>query len=219
MPKAEKKGQDFPDREIADAGMHPSRCISVIDLGTQTEEFKGEKKLMSKVLLTFELVDTAYVLNEEKGEQPFVLSITRTNSISEKATLRKDILNWRNKPFTPEEEENGFDINVLAGKPCILNVIHKAGKNKKGEPKTYANISSINPPMKGMTIKQPVNPVFTFDIGEKDQFDKFDNLLHEWQRVIIRKSPEWQAQELKRPKGTAKNDLPGSNRSNDEDDF
>lgn len=214
MPKAKKTGgQDFGPRPIPDAGMHNARCISVIDYGTQVEEWKGEKKMMHKIALTFELVDTRHVFTEEKGEQPFVLNMKFTNSLGEKATLRKVLLSWRGKPFTAKEEEE-FDVNIVCGKPALLNVTHT--KSKDGT-KDYANISTINPPMKGVKIAPAVNPVFTFDIGEKDQFEKFEK-LYKWQQEIIKLSPEWQSELAKKPKGsTAAKALPGGDRGEDDE--
>ena len=37
------------------AGMHLARCYKIIDLGTQKSEYKGDVKLLSKVMIQFEV--------------------------------------------------------------------------------------------------------------------------------------------------------------------
>ncbi len=79
--------------------------------------FQG-KPAKRKVIIGWEL--------EQKMSdgRPFMLSKRYTLSLHEKATLRHDLESWRGQAFTPEELD-GFDIEVLKGKQCRVNVIHK----------------------------------------------------------------------------------------------
>lgn len=122
------------------AGTHLATCYRVIDLGTQNTTYKGQQKQQHKVLLSWELPD-------EKMEdgRPFTISQRYTWSMSEKASLRKDLESWRGVPFAEKDfGEGGFDIKNVVGKSCLLNIVHES----KGE-KTYANIASVSKLMKG----------------------------------------------------------------------
>jgi hypothetical protein len=44
----------------------------------------------------------------------------------------------------------GFDVESMIGRNCLLNVTH----NQVGD-KTYANVASVNPLMKGMPTLSP----------------------------------------------------------------
>ena len=49
--------QQENDRYLAPADNHPARCVEVIDLGTQEEEWEGEKSSKHKIRITWELVN------------------------------------------------------------------------------------------------------------------------------------------------------------------
>ena len=74
----------------------------------------------------------------------FVIYRRYALTLNEKASLRKDLESWRGKPFT-REEEMGFDVESVIGANCLLNVQHKPAGDK-----TYANVVSIMPLVKGM---------------------------------------------------------------------
>lgn len=160
--------------EPVPAGNYVARCYSMVHIGTVPEEFQGEKKMMNKVRLTFELPTELKVFKEENGEQPYVLSKEFTLSMHEKATLRKWLESWRGKGFT-EEEAKAFDITVLVGKSCMLNIIHK--KKKDGE--TRADIATVSAMPKGMTCPDQINPTVVFSVNEfdPDLFAKFPEFL------------------------------------------
>ena len=76
-----------------------------------------------------------------------------TLSLGEQANLRKDLESWRGKPFSAEELAGGFDLEHLYGINCLLGIQHE--QNADGT-KTYANITAILPPQKGMEKMIPV---------------------------------------------------------------
>ena len=67
------------------------------------------------------------------------------------ANVRKDLESWRGKPFTSDEIDHGFDVEILYGVNCLIGVKHT---EKSG--KTYANVSAILPLAKGMEKLTPV---------------------------------------------------------------
>ena len=113
-------------REKPEPGLHNAVCSKMFDLGIQ-EGFGG--KPQHKVVIYWELEETMQT-GDYAGKR-FVLSRTYTLSLNEKASLRRDLESWRGKGFT-EQEVNGFDIEVLIGVPCTINVIHddKSGRAK-----------------------------------------------------------------------------------------
>jgi hypothetical protein len=166
------KESNFVETELVPEGNHVARCIKVIEIGTVTNDYKGEVKKQHRIVLTWELPTETRVFKEEKGEQPFVISNEYTLSLSDKATLRAHLQSWRGKAFTADELK-GFDVSKLLGVPCMLNVLHKPGV---ADPtKKYARVQSIATLPKGFTCPNQVNPSFLFDF---DSFstEKFDSL-------------------------------------------
>lgn len=152
-------------REPIPQGNYVARCYQMIEIGTVQEEYEGQKRILRKVRFGWELPTELRVFNEEKGEQPMVISNEYTVSMHEKAKLRALLQSWRGKVFT-EEEAKSFDLTKLLGVPCMLNIIHKETPNG-----TYANIASISPLPKGMECPKQINETFvlsydTFDYGK-----------------------------------------------------
>ena len=187
---AKTGGQDFVK---APAGTHAARCYQVIDLGTQKGEYKGKPTYKHKVLIVFELVDELM----EDG-RPFSVSGKYTLSLSQKGNLRPLLESWRGVPFT-EEEAQGFDIEVLLGKTCLLTAVH----NVVGD-KTYVNIASISKPMKGMEIKPGVNPLVAFSL--ETDLDKLPS-LPEWIQKMIGQSVEMNKGHQEESENPAANNL------------
>ncbi len=160
---------DSQPRELIPSGNHVARCYSMVHVGTNKELIMGAEKILNKVRLTWELPTELRVFNEDKGEQPMVISKEYTLSMHEKSNLRKDLESWRGQGFT-EEEAKSFDITKLLGLPCLLNVIHK--KSQKGS--EYSFISSITTLPKEMECPPQINETFEFNY-----VDKFDSVLVE----------------------------------------
>lgn len=157
-------------REIIPAGNYVARCYEMIHVGTNVENILGQDKVLNKVRITWELPTELRVFNEEKGEQPMVISKEYTLSMHEKSNLRKDLESWRGKGFTSDEAVS-FDITKLLGVPCQLNIIHREASNGN----TYANISSISTMMKGLSCPSQINPSFEFNYHDKFSMDAVEN--------------------------------------------
>lgn len=173
------------DYENPPAGVHPARCYRLIDLGTQKSTFQGETKSTRKLLLSFEL------LSEEPTERmsdgrPFSVSRRFTQSLGDKAALRKFIESWRGRAFTPEELAQGFDISRILGAYGLVNLVQTERDGRE-----YVNIASISPLPKTMPKPTGENEPILFDLSKPDWavFDTLSDRLKEQ----ISESPEYQA--------------------------
>ena len=172
-----KAGGDF---EPVPAGNHVAICNAVVDLGLQ----KGSGMYPDpkpQVYIRFEL-PTERVKYEKDGqtiEGPMSIGKRFTASMSEKANLRKFIEGWFGKKFPSNDAAADFDLELLLGKKCLLNVTH----TEKGD-KTYANLSSAAPLPKGMAADYPQhNKSIAFDLSKAD--DQTFRLLPEWLQKVI----------------------------------
>lgn len=175
-------------RELIPTGMYQARCVKLIEIGTCTENVMGSIKQLAKVNFSWEIPSLTKVFDEAKGPQPLMLSKEFTVSMGTKANLRKALESWRGKPFT-DEEASGFDITVLLGKPCLLNVTHKP--SAKDPSNVYEEISAITPPMAGMTILPQVNPSIELSYDKWDE--KLFEALPDFIKTKMRATPEYQA--------------------------
>lgn len=154
-------------------GVHKARCIKVIDLGTQKQEYGGETSWKRQILVIWELPE------ELNNDQPMTISKFYTLSLHEKSNLGKDLTSWRGRPFT-ETEKQGFDVEKLIGVTCQVNVMHKDNGKE--------DISSIMPLGKDDKIAEQFNPSVSFDIGDfqKGQKETFNQLSEGIRRMILR---------------------------------
>lgn len=156
------------------ADSYTARCYQMIDLGSHQEEFDGVKKdnLTRKIWLGFEFPTEKEVFDEAKGEEPYTMGKEYTFSMGPKATLRKDLTNWRGKAWT-DEEANVFDVSALLGAPGQISVTDYVKKN--GDP--GVKIGSISRVPKGLTCDPQINPMQVLSLSAAD-FDGavFDRL-------------------------------------------
>tara|TARA_R110002033_G_scaffold21192_1_gene52874 strand:+ start:83 stop:676 length:594 start_codon:yes stop_codon:yes gene_type:complete len=154
-------------------GVHKARCVKVIDLGTQKQEYGGEISWKRQILVIWELPE------ELNNDQPMTISKFYTLSLHEKSNLGKDLTSWRGRPFT-ETEKQGFDVEKLIGITCQVNVMHKDNGKE--------DISSIMPLGKDDKIAEQFNPSVSFDIGDyqKGQKETFNQLSEGIRRMILR---------------------------------
>lgn len=128
-------GQAFTPTPV---GVHQAVCVDVIDKGIVEVTYQGKTKKQHKI-------SVAWQVDELRDDgKPYLVYKRYTLSLNEKATLRKDLESWRGRAFT-RDEEAGFDVESVLGANCLINVQH----NTVGD-KTYANVVSIMPLVKGM---------------------------------------------------------------------
>ena len=180
VAKGGEKSSSFPSVSV---GVHKARCIKVIDLGTQKNEFEGNISWKRQILVIWEVPEQT-----NETSEPITISKFYTLSLHEKSNLGIDLTSWRGRPFS-ETEKKGFDISKLIGHTCLLNVI-QGNKNNK--------IGSIMPLPKGDKIAEQYHTGVVFDLekyqkGQKEVF----NQLSEGIRNIILRSKELEGLEHK----------------------
>lgn len=107
-------------------------CADVVDLG-MVETMYGNKH---KIRLVWQLEPEAGKTSEGK---PLDARARFNLSLHEHSSLRPFLEAWRGKKFSAEELK-GFDLEVLIGVCCQLQILHEV----KGD-KTYANVTAIMP--------------------------------------------------------------------------
>lgn len=178
MKLSDNGGKEF---EAAPVGNHLARCIGMIDLGTQEQNYEGKTSYARKIVLRWELPNELMSDGEYAG-RPFIVSRFYTASLGEKANLRKDLVSWRGKEFSPEELM-GFDSKNLLDKPCMVNVTH----NDKGK----AKVAGVTPVPKGMQVPGRVNDLLYFSLEASEYKPATFEALADFYKEQIRKSPEW----------------------------
>ena len=173
VAKGSEKSSSFPSVSV---GVHKARCIKVIDLGTQKNEYEGNITWKRQVLVIWETPDQT-----NETSEPLTISKFYTLSLHEKSNRGIDLTSWRGRAFS-ETEKKGFDIANLIGQPCTLNVI-QGNKNNK--------IGSVMPLAKSDKIAEQYHTNVIFDLkdfqnGKKEVF----NQLPEGIRNIILRSRE-----------------------------
>lgn len=185
------KGGDF---KLLPAGIHAACCDQVISVGLQNITWAGKAKVQPKVFLRFEVPQERleYEKDGQNFNRPMSIGVMLTNSLSEKATLRKFLESWRGREFSGDELKN-FDLMQVLGKPCMLTVEHNEGTDK-----TYANIKAISrffPEIvvagNRVPVKEPVAemPLLAYDPDhEPAAYDKLPDWLRK--KVDERVHPE-----------------------------
>jgi len=186
IAKQSSNGQS--DFKLPPAGNFMARLYRIIDIGTQTTEWMGKKKMQRKIIAMFELHgedNDGQPLQTAEGK-PLIVSKRYTLSLDEKATLRKDLEAWRGKAFT-QAELDGFNLEVLLGKCCMVSITHSTYDGK--EYANIAGISQVSAALKKLGEPVGVNEpmIFTLDPFDQDKFNK----LSEGMQGVIKKSAEY----------------------------
>lgn len=123
-------------------GLHQMVCCDVIDNGVCETAYGPKHKI------------TIRWQSQETNEKGYRLTVQGryTASLNDKARLRHDLESWRGKAFTADELRK-FDVENLIGANAMVNVTHRQGTDGK----TWANVASLAPLMKGMA-KLTVSP-------------------------------------------------------------
>ena len=197
-------GGDF---ELVPAGTHLATCFRVIDLGTQKSTYEGKEREQHKILISWEFPDELM----DDG-RPFTVGQRYTWSMSEKATLRKHLESWRGQAFADKDfagPPNGFNIQNILGKSCLLTIAHKENGDK-----TYANITAVAKLMKGMEPKPPLNVQMFLWLDNVAWDVNIFNQLGQGLQDIVKRSPEYV--NLTSPAGKPTHDIAGRSLVHDE---
>jgi len=149
---AKDTGGSDKDFTPISAGTHPAVCVWIFDVGTHETQWQNEPpKMKQKVIITWEVPSERIEIDGE--DLPRVISHTYNLSLHENATLCQHLEGFRGAKFTPAEKQ-GFDLCNVLGHSCLLNITHNESQGK-----TYANIATISPLMKGMDKLKPETPL------------------------------------------------------------
>lgn len=174
--KPQAKG---PGQEPLDPGTYPCRVVQVLDLGVQTQKpYDNKPKApVQEIMVTYEFLDE-FCLDEDgeiQEDKPRWLSETFPfHSLD--ADLAKSTKRYR--ALDPQEVYEG-DFTQLVNVPCMVTVVHNAGKGANAG-KVYQNISGVSAMRPKEAAKAPelVNEPKVFVLDEPDM-------------VIYKSLPEW----------------------------
>jgi len=163
------------DFDPAPIGMHVSRCIRIIDLGTAVDNMYGKPK--HDVFFMWEIPGQlkTYTKKGENGQadqeitEPFTVSKYYNATLTDGSHLRTDLESWRSKPFT-EQELQGFELRNVIAAPCMINVIHKPRKNKPGQVNAVVTTVTPMPKIDGMVCPPQAHPSVFFSL-DPEEFD------------------------------------------------
>jgi hypothetical protein len=115
-------------------GQYVGQCVELINLGMKVQDFPGTTPYLAQ---TCALVFRTGEKNDETGDY---IDIARefTVTMGEKANLRKFLEQWRGKPYTTEQIEEGVALHKLEGNHGLLTVAHRTS----GKGRAYANITA-----------------------------------------------------------------------------
>lgn len=188
MPIAKEYDDDKPRQEPIPAGNELAVCYSVIDLGHQYNE--AYDKSPRKILIQWEVPEYRIEIekDDKKLDLPRAISETYTNSLHEKANLRKALEAWRGKEFTAEELA-GFEVGNVAGHACMLQIIHEA--SKKDPTKIFAKVSTVSSVPRRMEKPKAENPVVVWDLPPEGEPIVIPETFPQWVKDTIMRSQEW----------------------------
>jgi hypothetical protein len=127
----------------APEGLHTACCCDVVNLGIVAGAYGAKHKV--RIVWQLDAID------EEHGRR-FDVARVYTLSLHERAALRKDLESWRGKKFTEAELEGGFDLEKLLGVNAQVQVTHDLSDDGA----TYANVTTVVPPVKGAPKLVPI---------------------------------------------------------------
>ena len=170
------KVKEFDPSTVPEAGSQLGILIQVIDLGVQpAREFRDprtgvvdQKRPSRTIRLTFELPSDT--LETEEGVKPKIIGIDVPLSSNDKSRC----FNWY-RVFDAAMADQGDWFRQL-GKGCTITIVHdKAKAGSKYEGWIFAKIGAVTPPMRGIAVPPPFNPLVQYNSQAHDQ-DVFDSL-------------------------------------------
>ena len=106
-------------------------------------------------------------------------------SMFENSNFRKFLEAWRGGRYTDEQAAAGVDVSKFVGHTAMINLVHEPSKTGS----VYANIKSIAPLPKGMSMPAMFNDKRLYSVFQHDQseFEKLSDYL----KGKIAQSKEW----------------------------
>ncbi len=184
-------GEMMAPREPFPAGQHIATCYSCVNIGLQEEKFKGVAKVMGKFILTWEFPNLLIDVEKEDGtkvQEPRVMSITYTASLSDKGKFYAHLMSWLGRTVSGDELR-GFDPATLVGKSCLMQVVHES---KEGIIRD--KVATITPIPEGLTAPIQFNSSLIYDYDYTNQlWPAFPQEMPEWMEEKVKSSKQWKA--------------------------
>ncbi len=160
-------------------------CVAVVELGEQYQQYDKQKqgKYVNECMFIFEIPGERIQIDGE--DKPRWVNRRVSQLISPTSTLYGILESWRGHPLTEQEKVFGVDLTALNGKPAMLSVTIKEGKDGKAR----NAITAISKFPKGVMPPQPESELLLFDIDEPDM-ETFSK-LPKWVQNIIAKSTQF----------------------------
>lgn len=115
---------------------HPEGTYSAVVVDIQNIGLKstpwGEKEKIKIVWETDQIMADG---------RPYTVSQWYTNSLNEKANLRKVVHSLLGYKITNQEAETDFDSDILVGKGCLVSVSHR--RDTKDQTKVYDSVDTV----------------------------------------------------------------------------
>lgn len=162
--------------ETIEEGNYIATIYKIVYMGEIEGEYKGKKTSSYKINITWELPSETKVWKEGEEAKPVSVSKMYTLSMGSKANLRKVVESIMGGMTDAEAE--GFDLDELLGKSCMLNIsygVSETGKEKQ-------NLTTAKIP-KGMGSPSPYN---------KQVILSYQN----WNEEVFQALPEWMRKEM-----------------------
>jgi len=108
---------------LIEPGRYQAVCYAIWDIGLQESPW-GPK---AKIVVAWEIDQRINMPDSEYHGKRMVVSRFYTKSLFQTSQLREDLVSWRGKEFSDEELE-GFNLDVIIGANCAIEIIHKKKK-------------------------------------------------------------------------------------------
>lgn len=137
---------NYPPLEPIPDGRQAAVLVNVFDLGIQAS-FPGERP-KRKVALLWE-----FSVHRSDGT-PFLVAKEYTATLADSSNLRAVLESWRGEPLT-EAELEGFELDILKGRFCTLDLERRLKKNGRD---TYVEVVGVYRARKGDPQWAPLTP-------------------------------------------------------------
>tara|TARA_R100000458_G_C8183629_1_gene179795 strand:- start:175 stop:744 length:570 start_codon:yes stop_codon:yes gene_type:complete len=153
-------------------GVQKARCISVLDLGTQENNWQGEISWKRKVWFEWEVPE-----HTDSNNEPLTTGKFYNVSFYEKSNLSKDLTSWRGKPFSAQEKKQ-FNMGDMLGQTCQIQIMEKdSGKQQ---------IVSIMPLKDDINQQYHKSKLFSIEDYQKGNKEVFNQLKEGMRNIILR---------------------------------
>ena len=173
------------ERQLIPEGTYKAVVYQLVEMGTQPSNFGPDKNRLS---IGWEIPSLRMEIDGESKPRGFWQSYNlpeEGKGLHPKSNLRKMLIKWRGKDFTPKEME-GFDLKVLLGKSCIITIEHELSEYTN---KMRDILLTIKQWPKNEKPLEPENELQYFSFQESMEIPAN---LPEWMRKAITDSYEYQ---------------------------